>query len=147
MEIREEEFTNEFAEECKDTFDEHLREIAVLSLEPEVNFIEYIRSSQRGTLAMMVARDEGKVVGYLGYWIINDVNHKAVLAQQAGFYLNENYRKGFNAVKMIRAAEKMLKEGYDVDLILNVSTVKKDLGPLFKYLKYKEAETMYLKEI
>lgn len=147
MEIREEEYTVEFGEECDEMFNRHLNEVQMVHLEPEVDHITYIRAAQRGDLALVVARDEGKVIGYLGFWIVPDLNHDSIQAQQAGFYLEEEYRKGFTAVKMVRLSEKILEENFDVNAVLLVSTVKKDISSLFKYMKYQEAETTYIKEI
>jgi hypothetical protein len=147
VEIREEEYTIEFGEECDSMFVDHLNEVQMIREEPWVDHITYVRASQRGDLALVVARDNGRVVGYLGFWIINDPNHMSVQAQQAGFYLLEEYRKGFTAVKMIKEAERVLKENFDVGAVLLVSTIKKDISPLFRYLDYQEAETTYIKEI
>ena len=147
MNIQKEEYTIEFGEECDSLFIEHLNEVQLIGVEPFIDHITYIRASQRGDLALVVARDNGKVVGYLGFWIMNDPNHAVLQAQQAGFYLLEEYRKGFTAVKMIKEAEKVLKEDFEVSTVLLVSTVKKDISPLFRYLDYQEAETTYIKEI
>ena len=146
MEIREEEFTLEGAQECAEIFEAHLREVQVVNVEPEVDWIRYVRASNRGDLVSIVARDNGKIVGYLGFWILPDINHDMVVAQQAGLYLKEEYRKGYNATKMIRFAEERLRER-GVDAIVLISTAKKDLSSLFTHLNYKEAETSFLKEI
>jgi hypothetical protein len=148
VDIRQEPFTLEFYEECKETFEEHLRELQVFEdYEPCVDPIAYIRASNMGDLALVVARDEGKVVGYLGCWIVPNVNYEHLTAQQAGIYLNEEYRKGFLAIKMIRECERVLKEEYDVKDIILISTVKKDISSLFKYLKYQESETLYTRRL
>lgn len=147
MRIREEDFTLDFFKECGEDFINHLREVQVIDKEPVVDYIAYIRASMRKDIVVFVAREEGKMVGYLAYWIVPDVNHEQFVAQQAAVYLNESHRQGFNAVKMIKYAERVLKRSYQVETVVHISTVKKDISPLFKYLNYKEAETLYIKEI
>jgi len=147
MEIREEKYTLDFAKETGEMIHDHIEEINWYSLPPCLDHIVYIRASNRGELALTVAREKGKVVGYLGFWIIKSMMHDCWVGQQAGIFLKKEYRKGRTAIEMIKFAEGLLKEKYDVSAIHLASTVSKDLGPLFKYLKYKETEITYIKEI
>jgi len=146
MEIREEEWTLEFFEETKEMMYEWLDGLEPTSQKAHIDPIVYRRASMRGELVLFVPRVNGRAVGYLKYWLIDDMNHESHIAQQAGIYLEEEHR-GNNAFKLIKFAEKTLKEKYKVDVIVHISTNKKDLGPFFKYLKYREAETTYIKEI
>jgi len=146
MEIREEEWTLEFFEETKDMMYEWLEGILPLNQENFIDHIAYTRANRTGELALFVPRVEGKAVGYLFYWIVNDVNHLSISAQQAGIFLKDEHR-GRAAIEMIKYAEKVLKEKYEVNYIVHISTKRRDIGPLFKYLKYEEAETLYVKEI
>ena len=146
VEIREEHYNREFADEIEELQHLHAREVDQLRFPTKINHIAYIMASNRGQLATIAVRDEGKLVGYIGFIVGEDWNTEAYVAKEAGMYLKKEYRKGRTAIKMIKFSEKVLKEK-GVDAVLMMSSAEKKVGPLYEYLKYREVETSYIKEL
>ena len=146
MEIREEIYTLEFADEVDAVIYENLEENKVVYADTDWKHMTYIREHRAGSLVVVVARDKGKAVGFLMHWIMQSPNHNVLQAQQAGIVVDKEHRTGFTGLKMIKKMEKILKKR-GVDVMVLGSTPKLDISPLFKRLGFQEAETVYFKEI
>jgi hypothetical protein len=61
-------------------------------------------------ISLMVARAEGRVVGYFANLITDDFMTSKVVARELALYISPNHRNGSLFVKLMRATESALKK-------------------------------------
>lgn len=107
----------------------------------------YHMLNQAGYLKVIIVKDKDKIIGY-HILIINKCLHykNKLMAATDMFYLNPDYRKGFNGIKLFKFTEKvMVKE--NVKLLLYSSKYNYNKGIIFKRLGFQPAEISYSKLI
>ncbi|MBK3774770.1 hypothetical protein GAY31_11445 [Azospirillum brasilense] len=138
-------------EEIKTLMHGHWEEVAsnkdTAFLEP--NWDSFTKLEEAGALYVLTARDDGALVGYIIHVVVRPLHYASrVTAHDDAHYLLPAYRKGMNGIKMIKAAEDMLKRA-GVNSIAYHSKAREDInkGPVFQRLGYKPEEIIYKKEI
>lgn len=63
-----------------------------------------------GIMCVIVARDEGKVVGYFANMIVEDFMTSTLVAREMGLYIDPNYRHTRLFLKLMNYTTKTLKE-------------------------------------
>ena len=99
-----------------------------------------------GALHVLTARDDGELVGYVIHVAAPATHYNIIQACDDGHYLKPEYRKGWAGMRMIRAAEEMLRD-------LGVKTISYhqktrpdiDKGAVFERLGYELTERIYRK--
>lgn len=136
---------------CKDDaawlLGQHWEEIALnkeaIKLNPDWD--TYFELEEKGLLKVFTARSEEKLVGYFVVLCRHHLHYKDhVFAFNDVLYLHKDYRKGFAGPKLMKFAEKCLKE--DGVTAITVNTKRhKPFDKLLLWLGYKHAENLYIK--
>jgi GNAT superfamily N-acetyltransferase len=113
----------------------------------DVDFAYYADAARAGILHVMVARNEGELVGYHSTFVRPHVRYKSTLMGFVDVYfLHKDFRRGSTGIRLLRAAEQSLK-ARGVKKILTGTKLSLDRGKVFEHLGYHAAETTYTKWI
>jgi hypothetical protein len=135
---------DQFKQVCVDHYDE-IETLKDFPLDPDYDTFEAIYRA--GKMVYITAKDEGKLVGYMVFFITPHMHSKNCLtAHEDIYFLMPEYRKGRNGIKMFKLAEDYLKS-IGVDLIISATKIKFDYSSLFKYLGYKPIDKVFTKVI
>lgn len=135
--------------DIKPLLEQHWQEIALnqdmIKLNPD--WQAYYDLEECGALKIFTARSDGKLVGYFVVLCRKHIHHvDHIVAFNDLLYLDKGYRKGFTGIKLMKFAEKCLKE--DGVTFLVVSTKKhKPLDSLLEWLGYDHIENIYSKPL
>lgn len=127
----------------------HWEEIALnkgkIALNPDWEAYEALESS--GKLKIFTARDDDRLIGYFVVIVGVNLHYKDhVFAVNDILYLDKEYRKGRTGLKLIKFAEKCLKE--DGVSVLSINTkVHKPFDSLMEYMGFNLIERVYSKYI
>ena len=141
------EFVGQVKDECQYLIELHWNEIAlnkdVIKLNPDWEAYQDLEDKQK--LRVFTARDEGKLVGYFVVIVGANLHYKDHLfASNDIIYLHNDYRKGFAGVRLIKFAERCLKE--DGVSVLTINTkVHQPFDRLLDRLKFSKIERVYSK--
>jgi hypothetical protein len=69
------------------------------------SFDRYNQYAEAGWFLQFTARDEGRMVGYGGIYLVASMHTQILIAQEDTWYLLPEYRKGWNAVRFFRFME------------------------------------------
>lgn len=144
-------YQQEFLATCRDDCQElirlHWEEIALnqekIKLNPDWDSYETLEMND--SLKIFTARDGSKLVGYFVVLVGRSLHYKDhIFAENDILYLHQDYRKGYTGIKLIKFAEKCLKE--DGVSILKVNTkVHQPFDSLMSFLKFNLIERVYTK--
>lgn len=141
------EFLNTCEEESKVLIKEHWEEIALnkekIKLNPD--WEAYRLLEEHGKIKIFTAREDSNLIGYFVVFVDRHIHYKDHLfAVNDIIFLKEEYRKGFVGGKLIKFAEKCLKE--DGVSVLSINTkVHKPFDGLMDFLGFKLIERVYSK--
>jgi len=141
------EFLGDCRKDCEELIRLHWEEIAlnkeVIKLNPDWESYEALEEA--GTLKIFTARDGSNLVGYFVVLVGRSLHYKDhIFAENDIIYLHKDYRKGYTGIKLIKFAEKCLKE--DGVSILKVNTkVHQPFDTLMSFLKFNLIERVYTK--
>lgn len=128
--------------------EKHWEEIALhkdkIKLNPD--WEAYANLEDAGILKIFTARDtEGKLVGYFVVFVKAHIHYKDHLfAYNDIIFVDQEYRKGFTSVRLMKFAEKCLKaDGAEV-MVVNTKR-HKPFDSLLVWLGYKHIENLYSK--
>ncbi|MDC0117576.1 hypothetical protein OAI16_06755 [Flavobacteriaceae bacterium] len=134
-------------DEVKPLLNSHWEEIALnkdkIKLNPDWEAYEALE--QQGKLKIFTARDDGQLVGYFVVIVGTNLHYKDHLfASNDIIYLSPNHRKGFTGIKLVKFAEKCLKD--DGVSVLTINTkVHQPFDKLMDFLKFRKIERVYSK--
>jgi len=146
-------YQQELLHTCRDDAGEllemHYHEIALnkdkIKLNPDWEAYEALEDSNQ--LRIFTVRDEEKLVGYFVLIVSKSLHYVDHLyAVNDIIYVHPEYRKGMLGAKLMKFAEKCLKED-GVSLIMVNTKLHKDFGKLLGRLGYNPIETVYSKYI
>ncbi len=92
------------------------------------------------------ARDEGKLVGFCGVYIVPSMHTQSLMATEDAWYLHPDYRRGWNAVSMFRFMEEECKRRGVVEISLT-TPMGLNSGVICKRLKYTPIATVWSKRV
>ncbi len=127
----------------------HWEEIALnkgkIALNPDWDAYEALEEA--GKLLIFTAREDNKLIGYFVVLVGVNLHYKDhVFATNDILYLDKDYRKGRIGLKLIKFAEKCLKD--DGVSVLTINTkVHKPFDTLMEYLGFNLIERVYSKYI
>ena len=121
----------------------HAKELNKLSCHLNPDRLQYDNLAKRGALVIYTARDGEKLIGYMIYVLLNHLHYSVPTANQDILYLDPAFRKGMAGVKLVKLSERLLKEKYNVKLIIQHTKIHKALDPLFIRLGYEECDKIY----
>lgn len=127
--------------------EEHWEEIAlnkgIIKLNPDWEAYHNLEDS--GALKIFTARDDARLVGYFVVLCRNHLHYvDHLFAFNDIIYLHKDYRKGFTGAKLMKFAEKCLKEDGVSVVVVNTKR-HKPFDSLLEWLGYKHAENIYTK--
>ena len=141
------EFLATVEDEAKPLLNSHWEEIALnkdkIKLNPDWEAYEALE--HQGKLKIFTARDDGQLVGYFVVIVGTNLHYKDHLfASNDIIYLSPNHRKGFTGIKLVKFAEKCLKD--DGVSVLTINTkVHQPFDKLMDFLKFRKIERVYSK--
>jgi len=144
--IQNERITEDLLNEVVPLLKKHYNEVGTEGYAISPDRAIYIKSSASGLYACYTLRVVERLVGYLGFWILSHPHYLMNVAQMDLLFIEKEYRGG-SAVKLIKFSEIDLKENYNIDVIFQSTSSKRDIGPLFLRLGYKNSDKMFMKEL
>lgn len=147
--IYQQEFIDNVYEDCQHLIEQHWEEIALnkdkIKLNP--NWDAYKKLEGIGAFRIFTARDEGKLVGYFAVFVEPNLHYQDHLfARNDVIFLQKEYRKGFCGARLIKFAEKCLKEDGVSVLMINTK-VHKDFSPVLERMGFNKTEIIHTKYI
>jgi GNAT superfamily N-acetyltransferase len=137
-------------EEGRGLFLRHWLEASASRLRPlSISWETYEAREQDGCIESVIARDmdhDGELIGYAVYLLYQHIHYATSVADSDAFFLARHKRRGWVAVRMLRAAEALLKERGVIEIWQRFLTDvrpgrgRSDLKPLFRYLGYRPVE-------
>ena len=107
----------------------------------------YRKLEETGSLKIITARQEKKLVGYAAYVISPSLHYSdQIIADADVFWLDPDYRKGMAGMRLFKHAEKVLKS-YGVTRVLNKVKIHFDVGKVFERMGYDPIERVYSKSL
>jgi GNAT superfamily N-acetyltransferase len=149
MIVYQQEFLSTARPDAQELLKDHWEEIALnkdkIALNPDWEAYEKLEDD--GKLKVFTARDNNKLIGYFVVIVgINPHYKDHLFAVNDIIYLDKDYRKGFTGIKIIKFAEKCLKE--DGVSVLSINTkVHKPFDRVMVYLGFRPIERVYSKYI
>jgi len=141
------EFLSQVEDDIKYLIELHWGEIALnkdsIKLNPDWD--AYSNLEKQGKLKVFTAREDGLLVGYFVVILGTNIHYKDhMFANNDVIYLHKDYRKGFAGIRLIKFAEKCLKEDGVSVLTINIK-VHKPFDKVLERLKFKHIERVYSK--
>jgi len=141
---------SEIAEELLPLFVRHWREVAddQSRVPLDVDVRKMLQFERLGVLAIVAARDEGKLVGYVVILMGPHLHHASTQwAQFDGFWLDPAYRKGAAGFRMLRGAVAAVrKKGAKVVTVpVKQSFENGRVNRLFERMGFVAADVLYKK--
>ena len=87
----------------------------------------YVSCNEADFLRIFTARDEGRLVGYFGWYVTQSMHSREWIATEDTFFLHPDYRGGRNALRFFRFALDHLKAMGVVE-VLSSCEVDNDTG-------------------
>ena len=114
-------------EDARPLLEKHWEEIALnkdtIKLNPDWD--AYADLEDVGILKIFTARSDGNLIGYFVVFVRSHIHYKDNLfAYNDILYLDKDYRKGFTGAKLMKFAEKCLKEDGVSVLVVNTKRHK-----------------------
>lgn len=128
---------------------EHYEEIAefkhLLVLDPD--YSRYEEVEKRNGLRVITARENGRLVGYIVFFIYKHLHYKSVLvASDDIHFICKEKRAGSVGIRLFREGERALRAA-GVKFILVRCKAKHDHSRIFEHLGYRPFDIMYAKEL
>jgi len=148
MEYRQE-FLAQVKQDIQNLLIMHYDEIALdkdaIKLNPD--WEAYQKAEDEGLLKGFTARQDGELVGYFVVIASRHIHYKDhIFAANDVIFIHPEHRKGFAAMRLIKFAEKCLKE--DGVSILTINTkCHKPFDVLLDRMMYKHIENVYRKRL
>ena len=143
------EFLTSVVDDIKPLIKSHWDEIALnqdrIKLNPDWDAYQNFEDQDR--LRIFTSRDKDELVGYFVVIIGVNIHYKDHLfASNDIIYLSPNHRKGFTGIRLIKLAEKCLRE--DGISVLTINTkVHQPFDKLMDFLKFNKIERVYSKYV
>jgi GNAT superfamily N-acetyltransferase len=141
------EFLDTVEKDIKPLLQDHWEEIAVnksvIKMNPD--WEAYHNLEDNGALKIFTARFDGELIGYFVVLIRNHIHYKDhIFAANDVLFLKQEHRKGLTGPKLMKFAEKCLKEDGVSVLVVNTKRHKPFDG-LLEWLGYSHVENVYSK--
>tara|TARA_R110000803_G_scaffold4407_1_gene14831 strand:- start:245 stop:700 length:456 start_codon:yes stop_codon:yes gene_type:complete len=143
------EFLSQVQSDIEPLIELHWEEIALnqdkIKLNPDWDAYHNLEAESK--LKIFTVRDGDKLVGYFVVLIGTNIHYKDhQFASNDIIYLHKDYRRGFAGIRLIKFAEKCLKEDGVSVLVINTKT-HKPFDKVLERLKFKPIERVYSKFI
>jgi GNAT superfamily N-acetyltransferase len=141
------EFLSQVQSDIEPLINLHWKEIALnqdnIKLNPD--WEAYANLEAEGKLQIFTAREGDLLVGYFVVTLGYNIHYKDHLcASNDVIYMHKDYRKGFAGIRLIKFAEKVLREDGVSTLTINTK-VHQPFDKVLERLKFKPIERVYSK--
>ena len=141
------EFLDTVEKDIKPLLQDHWEEIAVnksvIKMNPD--WEAYHNLEDNGALKIFTARSDDTLIGYFVVLIRNHIHYKDhIFAANDVLFLKQEHRKGLTGAKLMKFAEKCLKDDGVSVLVVNTKRHKPFDG-LLEWLGYSHVENVYSK--
>jgi L-amino acid N-acyltransferase YncA len=139
----------QYFRECQALWEEHYAEIAVdkdrMPMRPDI--ATYRALEARGQLQIVVARDDGRMIGYILSVIRPHLHYADVLTgYEDAYFLTKPHRRGMTGVNLIREAVRHMKAA-GVRKVFFMTKAALDMGRIFERLGFTKTDIVYSKWI
>ena len=111
------------------------------------NYQAYLAAAKSGSMFCCTCKKDGKLIGFVVFHLSPYLySCRCRMAVQDLLYITKSERKGFVGIKLLKAAEQMLRSK-GVDIINIVCKVHHDQTKLFERLGYKLVEKHFTKMV
>jgi GNAT superfamily N-acetyltransferase len=110
------------------------------------SFERYNQYAAAGWFIQFTAREEGRMVGYGGVYIVASMHTQSTIATEDTWYLLPEYRKGWTALRFFKFMEKTCRERGAVEVSLTAPVTTKT-GKILEFLGYQEVASHYSKHL
>lgn len=143
------ELLHQVYDDIQDLLKVHWEEIALnkdfIKLNPD--WEQYEKAEQEGILKGFTAREDGKLVGYFVTIVQRSLHYSDyIFATNDVIFLHPEYRKGLAGWRLVKFAEKCLKEDGVSILFINTK-VHKPFDALVTRMGYNLVERVYSKRL
>lgn len=116
-----------------------------MQLDPDIDKLNNLEAA--GKLHIVIARDNGKLIGYHASIIDTLIHYRKILAAKGDLHwLHPDYRKGMTGIKLLKKVEETLK-ARGVHVMADFTKLYADKGAVFEHLGYRPIERVYTKWI
>jgi|TARA_R110000850_G_scaffold269664_1_gene402061 GNAT superfamily N-acetyltransferase len=141
------EFLSQVQSDIEPLINLHWKEIALnqdnIKLNPD--WEAYANLEAEGKLQIFTAREGDLLVGYFVVTLGYNIHYKDHLcASNDVIYMHKDYRKGFAGIRLIKFAEKVLREDGVSTLTINTK-IHQPFDKVLERLKFKPIERVYSK--
>ena len=135
--------------DCQALWPEHWCEIAVdkdrMPMRPDVANYQALEAA--GKLQIVVARDDGRMVGYVLSVIRPHLHYADVLCGfEDAYFLSKTHRRGMVGVKLLREAVRHM-QAVGAQKAFFMTKVALDMGSLFERMGFTRTDVVYSKWI
>jgi len=106
----------------------------------------YVQYEEAGIYIQFTARDEGRLVGNCGMYVMPSMHTQQIIATEDTWFLLPEYRKGRNAIKFYNFVEDKRKEMDVVDINMTAKPAN-NASRVMEYLGYTMTAYQYSKHI
>lgn len=110
------------------------------------SFERYNQYEEMGCYLQFTARDEGRLVGYGGLYIVPSMHTQELICTEDTWYLLPEARKGFDAIKFFRFMEDECRKRGVKEVSLTAPATTR-AGVIHKFLKYQKVAEVYSKHL
>lgn len=112
-------------------------------------FERYNQYNKVGWFLMFTARDEGRLVGSCGVYLVPSMHTQALIATEDTWYMRKEYRKGRNAINFYKFGEAEIVKRGAVEFSVSSKMIdgKPTTGRLLEYLDFSVIGIQYSKRL
>ena len=142
--IEEEYLTDELIAELTPLLKAHAKEICPYDdFEFNPDWATYRFFQDNDKMKAFVAREDGKVMGYLAYMLFHNLHFKDIQqAVQDVLYINPTHRGKMLGMKLIKYADGVMKFN-GVHVVMQHVTKQNEFGPILERIGYHHEESVY----
>lgn len=113
------------------------------------SFDRYNQYDKAGWFLMFTMRDNGRLVGSCGVYLVPSMHTQELIATEDTWYIREEYRKGWNAVKFYKFGESELRKRGAVEFTVSskLNGDRPTTGKLLERLDYDLIGHVYSKRL
>jgi len=139
----------DYYKDCQALWLEHYEEIAARKsqrkMQPDVR--SYMAAEAAGQLQILTARENGRMVGYMLFFVKPHMHYAGVLCGfEDSIFLVQSHRKGWVGVRLVKESIKYLQRR-GVQEVFVMENKAKDLSKLFKGLGFAPSHVLWSKWI
>jgi hypothetical protein len=108
----------------------------------------YEQYNDAGMFRLLTARDQGRLVGYFGVYLMESMHSQLPIAREDTFYLAPSHRGGRNALRFLRYVEDFISRYAPIEILFSCeSDNASGIHKLLQLLDYTPVITVYSKHL